>query len=129
MAPSVRQQRVAQAISRGISVLLLQELGDSALAFVTLQRVKLSSDLSVATIYYTIYGDQSREKVAEAFDKHGRFIRGQIGKQLRHLRIVPELRFIYDNASDEMQRLEKIFDDAKRESAAKQESEKSSDDE
>jgi ribosome-binding factor A len=123
VAGSVRQQRVAQAITRGISVLLLQEFGDTDLAFVTIQRVKVSSDLGVATIYYTTYGDQSREKVAEAFEKHRRFMRGQIGKQLRHLRTVPELRFLYDNATDEIMRLEKIFDEAKRERQEKNDSE------
>lgn len=127
MAVGVRQNRVAQVISRNISVLLLQEFGGTPLGFVTIQRVKISTDLRVATLYYTVFGDESRVRIAELFEKHSRFLRGQIGKQLKHLRSIPELRFVHDDASEEMMRLEKIFDDAKRERREKGEDEQSED--
>ncbi len=109
MAGEVRQKRIAQAILRIVSTLVLKEFGDSPVSSITLQRVKVSPDLRVATLYYTVYDESIKISVAAALDERVRFIRGAIAKELRHLRFIPEIRFRYDETVEEMMRLEQIF--------------------
>ena len=114
MAGGVRQQRVAHVITRVIGVLLIGDLADTPLSAAVVQRVQVSPDLRVATLYYTLYDASMKQEVAKQFEQHARFIRGRVAKELRHLRSVPEIRFAYDEASEKLSRLESLLEKEKR---------------
>lgn len=111
MAQGSRPERVADEIRRELSVLLAREVHDPGIGFVTLTRVKVTSDLQLARIYYTTIGDAAaRKDTARALGRATPFLRRQIGSRLR-LRNVPELQFFYDESIEQQDRLERIIQD------------------
>jgi len=81
-------------------MLLLQEVKDPRISFVTIIDVAVTPDMRRAEVYYTVHatGDERREILAGLQSSAG-FIRRELGKRL-HLKRIPELHFRYDEALD-----------------------------
>jgi len=95
-----RAQKVAEAIQKEISSLIIKGLKDPRVGFVTITAVDVSSDLSLAKVFFTVIGDDKARKDSAAGLKSAiPYIRREIGKQLR-LRIVPDVVFHYDTSID-----------------------------
>ena len=96
-------------------MLLMREVHDPGIGFVTITRVKVSPDLQLARAYYTQLGDEAaRKETRKALDRAIPFLRRQIGARMR-LRRVPELRFEFDESVEKQDRIEKILLDLKEE--------------
>ena len=95
-----RAQKVAEAIQKEISSLIIKGLKDPRVGFVTITAVDVTSDLSLAKVFFTVIGDDKARKDSAAGLKSAiPYIRREIGKQLR-LRVVPEVVFQYDTSID-----------------------------
>jgi ribosome-binding factor A len=95
-----RSQRVASQIKTEISWLIEHRLRDPNKGFITVTRVRLSPDLKIASIYYSVLGsDQDREATKGALSRAKSFLKHELGNRI-HLRVVPELRFFYDDSLD-----------------------------
>jgi ribosome-binding factor A len=104
-----RSQRVGEAIQKEISDLLLRGLKDPRIGFVTITTVDVSSDLSLARVYFTVMGDDEVRKNTEKGLKSAiPFLRRELGKRLR-LRIVPDLTFSFDSSLEYGRRIESII--------------------
>jgi ribosome-binding factor A len=95
-----RPQRVAEMIHRELAVRLREDVKDPDLGVVSITRVDLNRDLSVASVYYLPLGGgapspEMREAVTRAAGK----LRGPIGRVLR-LRHAPKLNFIADQHTE-----------------------------
>ncbi|MEY8766062.1 MULTISPECIES: 30S ribosome-binding factor RbfA [Francisella] len=99
MAAEGRVQRVASELQKVISLLLRTKIKDPKLATATITEIELSKDLSYAKVYYTCLDTQEAQYISKAFDKSKGFFRSSIAKSL-NLRIVPNLKFIYDKSLD-----------------------------
>ncbi|GMN89098.1 MULTISPECIES: 30S ribosome-binding factor RbfA [Francisella] len=99
MAAEGRVQRVASELQKVISLLLRTKIKDTKLATATITEIELSKDLSYAKVYYTCLDIQEAQSIAKAFEKSKGFFRSSIAKSL-NLRIVPNLKFIYDKSLD-----------------------------
>lgn len=99
MAAEGRVQRVASELQKVISVLLRTKIKDPKLATATITEIDLSKDLSYAKVYYTCLAVEDSAYIAKAFEKSKGFFRSSIAKSLS-LRIVPNLKFIYDSSLD-----------------------------
>lgn len=95
-----RAQRVAQEIKKEIAVILQREVKDPRIGMVTVSDVELSKDLAYAKVYVTFLFDQDEEAIELAMqgihDASG-YMRSLLGKAMS-LRIVPEIRFVYDHS-------------------------------
>ena len=110
---SPRQRRVGDQIQKEISTLLLREVKDPRIGFVTLTAVDVSGDLRIAKVYYTVLGEESkREDTKKALEKASPFIRRELGRRLR-LRFTPELQFHYDASLDYGNKIESMIKDLK----------------
>ena len=112
-----RTGRVGEEIRRIISDLLLRELKDPRLSgIVSISAVEVTSDLSYATVYITILGDNLREEadqarkdqVLEAFHSAKGLIRREIGRQIK-LRHVPDLVFKFDTSLEYGRHITKVI--------------------
>ena len=124
MSQGSRPDRIGDQIRSEVANLLGRELQDPGLGFVTVTRVRVTADLSIARVYYTTMGDdRMRRRTAQALQRALPFIRRSIGSRLR-LRRVPEIEFIFDDSIEQHERLERIIQeihetDATRAQAAK----------
>ncbi len=114
-----RPDRVAEQIRQELSQILLSEAHDPGIGLITLTRVKVSPDLQVARVYYTLMGDEkARAETKAALGRATPFLRRQIGSRIR-LRRVPELQFQFDESVEAQDRLERILLDLEAERQAR----------
>ena len=110
-----RPERVGEQIRQELSVMLAREVHDPGIGFVTLTRVKVSPDLQVARVYYTLMGDdRARRETKRALERAVPFLRRQLAARIR-LRRVPEIAFQFDESVEKQDRIEKILLDLKKE--------------
>ncbi|VAW56131.1 Ribosome-binding factor A [hydrothermal vent metagenome] len=92
-----RSQRMAEQVRRELSELVRDEIKDPRVNWVSFTAVKVSRDLSNAVVYFTVLNDDEREQAGEGLNKATGFIRRELGKRIRS-RIVPALKFVYDES-------------------------------
>ena len=98
MIPFSRADRVSGLIQEVLSELLKKNIRDPRLAMATITSVKMSRDLKLARIYFTIYGDREKsEAAAQGFESARGFIKRSLARQLG-LRYMPDLKFFYDES-------------------------------
>jgi ribosome-binding factor A len=105
---SSRPERVAEAISHELSLLLLQKVRDSRIAQVTISKVQMSPDLKRAKVYFLVPKGISSSKAIKGLEHARGFFRSQIAKAM-NLRYTPELVFFYDHQNEKIERLDEIF--------------------
>lgn len=95
-----RPQRVGHELQKEIAIILQREIKDPRLGMVTVSGVELSKDLSYAKVFVTFLNDDDSEVVTQGLkvlnDATG-YIRSLVGKAMK-LRIIPELKFVYDQS-------------------------------
>jgi ribosome-binding factor A len=93
-----------------MSELLRFEVNDPRLTDVTVSLIRLSADRSKAKVYFSVIGDEEREREAgDGFSAASAFMRRQLGQRMR-LRVVPSLEFVRDTSYEYGDRMERLFD-------------------
>jgi ribosome-binding factor A len=104
-----RPARIGDQIREELSVLLQRTVKDPGVGFVTLTFVKVSADLQVARVYYTVLGDdKAKRESKKALERATPFLRRQITQRLR-LRRSPELFFQFDESIERGERIESLI--------------------
>lgn len=109
MSQGSRPDRVGDQLRAELSDLLMREVHDPGIGFITLTRVHVSPDLQQARVFYTTLGDAAgRKDTARALHRAAPFLRRRIGGRLR-LKRVPELQFTFDESIAQQDRIEQIL--------------------
>ncbi|ALP41432.1 30S ribosome-binding factor RbfA [Aeromonas schubertii] len=113
-----RTRRVGQQIQREIALILQREVKDPRFGMVTVSDVEVSRDLNYAKVYVTFLQlDNDPERIKEVLTALGEaagYIRSLLGSAMR-LRVVPELRFFYDETLVEGMRMSNLVTNTIRE--------------
>ena len=139
-----RLNKVAQAVKEEVARILQQELKDPRIGFVTITRVKVTADLSQATIYFTLLqgneagGRSGFASPSESHEAGGRSGAASSGRsqgsasetetglksatgfirrllgERLRLRVTPEVIFRLDTAVEETFRINKLLDELKK---------------
>lgn len=111
---SVRVLRVEKIIERNLSTILLNEAHNELLKYVSVTKVSLNNDMSVANVWYTVLGNEGEiEATKEALHKSVGFLRSALAKEL-DLRKTPELRFKYDESLSYGNHISEILNNLKK---------------
>ncbi|MFQ6091877.1 MAG: 30S ribosome-binding factor RbfA [bacterium] len=111
-----RSTRVADLLQKEISYIILRELKDPRIGFVTVTGVSVSDDLKYAKVFVSVMGQS--EEVERTFDglkSATGFIQGCIGRRVR-LRYTPEISFRLDESVSYGAHIEQLLRDIKKES-------------
>ena len=104
-----RKEQLEKFLIREINNIIYREINDPRIKFVTITRVKVSSDLKYADIFVTIFNDRKQQKkTLEGLKNATKFIRGELGKDLK-TRYVPNIKFIIDKDLEQQYKLLKII--------------------
>lgn len=108
-----RSDRVADEIRNVLAAILRNEIKDPRLpALVSVTEVKITRDLSHATAYISVYGDEQEKADCQAALKSANgFIRREVVKRIK-LRIAPEIHFVLDESIERGIRMSKLIDQA-----------------
>jgi ribosome-binding factor A len=105
-----RNARLEGEIRAVLSELLRFEVKDPRLRDVTVSATRLSADRSRARVYFSVIGDDEREREAgDGFTAAATFMRRELGRRMR-LRVVPSLEFYRDTSFEYGDRMERLFD-------------------
>ena len=94
---NIRIERLNDAFQEEISRILLEEIKNENLKFVTITEVDTTNDLSYAKVYFTCLPDNKREIITKELNKAAPFIRKCLSSVFDILK-TPELKFIYDTS-------------------------------
>jgi len=116
MADNRRLERVAGNLKKEISLILDRKVSDPDKGLVTISAVKVSPDLKIAKVYYTVFGDDAQKaKTKKALRRSSGFIRNELKPSIKS-RWLPELHFYYDESIEYAQHINaliaKIHDDS-----------------
>lgn len=105
-------ERIEKLIEREISNVIFQDVKDDRLKYVTITKVNVLKDLSLATVYYTVLGDDDQKEATKRnLEEAKGFIKVALSKRLQKIRKVPDLKFKYDESLEYGAKIEQIFRD------------------
>jgi ribosome-binding factor A len=108
MPQGSRTDRVGEGC-REILAESIQGLKDPRVGFVTVTGVRVSPDLHVAWVYYTVLGDEKAKIATRAALRSATpHLRRDLGRQIR-LKVTPELRFEEDDLSEVAGRIDQLL--------------------
>lgn len=93
-----REGRVASEVQRILSLRLLEQARDPRVSHVTITRVRLTPDLRLARVYFTLLevGAGDRKAALAGLESAVPFLRRALAEEL-DLRYTPDLVFAYDD--------------------------------
>ncbi|WP_018404131.1 30S ribosome-binding factor RbfA [Marinobacter gelidimuriae] len=110
-----RIDRIGDQMQRELAQLIQREIKDPRLGMITVNAVKVSRDLGYADIYVSLLtteelGAESPEvkESLAVLNKASGFLRGQVGRAMK-LRVVPLLRFRFDELQGYSRRLDGLI--------------------
>ena len=118
---SSRIRKIGDQIQRDLSAIIQREVKDPRVGMVTINDVKVSTDLSYAEVYFTCmaFGPQEAEAEQQKIQKEQQqvlnnaagFMRSRLAKEL-NLRVMPMLRFHYDAILESGSKVSALIDKA-----------------
>lgn len=101
---------VGDEMQKVLSDIISNKVKDPRIPFLTsVTSVKMSSDLTHATAYVSVYGDQKTKKDCMDAIEHAKgFIRYEAVQQI-NLRVAPELHFKLDNTLDKAKKMDELI--------------------
>ena len=110
MASPQRLGRIQGQMLRDVSE-IVHQMRDPRVQGVNISEVVVSKDLSYATVYVSVIGEEDIQRSAlTALRRAAGHIRSQIAQRI-HLRYAPELRIEYDRTAEQAARVLSLIDE------------------
>ena len=107
--PYKRHERLSKQIRIISSDFILKDFNVEGMGVITITKVNVASDLSLAKIYYSVIdNDISKEDLNIHLNKKANFLKGIIGKKITSKKI-PGIKFYFDNSIEFYDKVDKIF--------------------
>ena len=121
----LRVRKIQEFIKQEVSSMLLKEIKDPRLGFVTVTGVHLTGDLREATVYVSLFGsDREKAESLEALNNARGFIRRELARTI-NLRNTPDITFVMDQSIEYGVHMTGLIDEVANELAAKEPAESS----
>jgi ribosome-binding factor A len=112
---SQRSERVAEELRKIISKILLEDVSDPGIGFVTITRIELTEDLRFARVFYSVLGDEAQKKATqEAIDENAAYIR-HLAIERINMKYAIDIRFEMDKSIDQSFQIDQILKKIKKE--------------
>ena len=106
---SQRSNQVAEELRKIVSLILLEDLHDARVGFVTVTRIEITDDLRYAKVFYSILGDEkARESTLEALDENRGLIK-KLAVERLNMKYAPEIKFEEDKTIEHSFRIGDIL--------------------
>ena len=106
-----RTRRVAELIRRALPDIIRDRLPDRGLGLLSITATEITRDLSRATVFITILGEEEdQERATEILNEESSALRYELSRTL-NLRHTPEIEFRYDFSIERGVRLSRLIDD------------------
>ncbi|MCH7897252.1 MAG: 30S ribosome-binding factor RbfA [candidate division NC10 bacterium] len=104
-----RAERVGDLLKEELSEVLLREIKDPRIGFVTITGVRVSDDLRHARVYVVTHETgEGQQRTLEGLQSARGYLRGALGRRVR-LRYIPDLSFWVDESLEQGFRIHEIL--------------------
>ncbi len=110
--PSQRQLRVGEQVRHALTEILQRgEVRDPMLegCVLSVNEVRMSPDLKIATVFVTALGRAEMEPVIKALAANAKFIRGRASHALSQMKYMPQFRFRADTSYDNFSKIDELL--------------------
>jgi ribosome-binding factor A len=114
MSTHSRPERVGHEIRAAVADLLARGLlRDPRIGYITITGVKVSPDLRVARVFYSMLGtEKEREETQKGLDAAKGFVRREVTSVVK-LRVSPEIFFTFDESLQEGDKIDRLLREVK----------------
>ncbi len=106
---NIKIERLESLFVKEISYILMEEVKDEDIKFVTITGCDITNDLSYAKVYFTVLDDTKKDTTLKALNHAKSFIRGKLSQRVE-IRHTPELSFVFDKSIEYGNHIEDIID-------------------
>ncbi len=107
---TTRQQKIARLLQKDLGEIFQRsEKNLFPGAMITVTKVNITRDLSIASVYLSIFG-KDPQNVLKTVQASTKEIRKQLGMRIKNqVRSIPELRFYIDDSLDYIENIEQLL--------------------
>jgi ribosome-binding factor A len=106
---TARAAKLADRIKVVVAETLKTRIKDPRLGFVTITDARITGDLREATVFYTVYGDETeRSESAAALESAKGILRSEVGRQTG-VKFTPTLAFIADAIPEGAKQIDELL--------------------
>jgi ribosome-binding factor A len=108
-----RQNKISKLLQKDIgSILQLESRNLFGGAMITVTKVNVTPDLTLAKIYVSIFASKDNDECIKSIRIHSKEIRHQLAQRVKHqLRAVPELNFYLDDSLDYIENIDNLLNE------------------
>lgn len=103
-----KEERIASIIRKNVSEIIQFQLRDPDIGFISVTDVKVSKDISWATVYVSFFNEKDIKPSMAALERSKGYIRTQLSHML-DTRRCPEIRFVLDEGYKREARIEELL--------------------
>ena len=107
---SPRIGRVNDLLQRSLAKLIRDECRDPRLGTVTVSMVDITNNLEFAKVFVTVLEDDKVEQSLIVLNKAAGFLRKQLACAISFLKIIPKLKFLYDDSVIDGKRMDVLLE-------------------
>ena len=111
---SLKTQKLGSLFTREISRIILENVKDPKIKFVTLTGCDITNDLSFAKVYFLTLSRDNKEEMENTLNKAANFIELELSKSIE-IRKMPQISFHYDTSVEYGENIEKKIQELKEE--------------
>ncbi|MCD4694682.1 MAG: 30S ribosome-binding factor RbfA [Bacteroidales bacterium] len=110
---STRQNKVSRLLQKDLGEIFQHEfINTFERAMITVTKVHVTSDLSLAKVYISLFATSDKEGLLNSIKHHSKEVRYKLGKRIgRQVRIIPELQFFLDDSLDYIENIENLLNE------------------
>jgi ribosome-binding factor A len=108
---TTRQNKISRLIQKEIAGIFLKEMkSEFPGMLISVTVVRITSDLSLARCYLSIYPPEKSEGILQHVKHLTRPIRGILGNKVaKQLRIIPDLEFFEDDSLNYLEKIDRLL--------------------
>ncbi|MFL2690429.1 MAG: 30S ribosome-binding factor RbfA [SAR86 cluster bacterium] len=107
-----RSDKVGDLLKKEISLIISSEIKDPRLQNINITAVKVSDDIGIATVFYTIIGESIQKTQSnidsKILEKLSGMIRSNLSKKIK-IRRIPKIKFRFDESIEYSENIEKLL--------------------
>ena len=107
---TVRQEKISRLIQKELSEIFRVQTAKTRGTLVSVSKVRVSPDLSIAKAYLSIFPSEKSAEVMDSINASARTIRYELAQKVRfQLRKTPELHFYLDDSLDYLDKIDSLL--------------------